>query len=267
VNFCGTSASTPLVAGIVGLMRSANPDAKGYLLERALLATARRVGHVSHGLPDAAAAVKAALAIPRPASEPPPATAPAPPPATPEMNPANNVQWVESGGQVVIEAERAGTRIDRGGARWIDGTIKAGYAGSGYVMAADDRGAFWGSNYTTRAPELQYRVRFATPGVYTIWFRTWAPNAAGDSVHAGANGQALLATDRITTGIHATWAWTRSTMDGPTAKLRISKPGAHVINVWGREDGFRFDRLVITQGAAPVGKGPAESATEAVPVP
>lgn len=252
-NFCGTSASAPLVAGVIGLLRSARPDLKGYLIERAILSTATRMSYVSHGRVNAAAALRATLATPR--------SGPLPTPP-----PGSTLGWLERGGQVVIEAERANQRIARSGSRWINSTLRSGYTGAGYVAAWEDRGAFYGTGYTTRSPELRYRVKFTTPGVYTVWFRTWAPDAGGDSVHLGVNGQDLKATDRISTGLHALWAWTRSTMDGPTAQIRIDAPGVRTINVWAREDGFRFDRIVITQGRVPVGKGPAESTRVAVPM-
>ncbi|MEE9355422.1 MAG: LamG-like jellyroll fold domain-containing protein, partial [Methylococcaceae bacterium] len=52
-----------------------------------------------------------------------------------------------------------------------------------------------------------------------------------------------------------------STMDGPVATLNISTPGVHTINVWMREDGFVFDKVVVTTDAnyTPSGTGPAES--------
>jgi hypothetical protein len=252
-NFCGTSASAPLVAGVIGLLRSARPDLKGYLVERAILSTATKVSYVSHGRVNAAAALRATLATPR--------SAPAPAPA-----PGTTYAWVEQNGQVIVEAERANSRITRGGKSWINATAKSGYAGGGYVAAWTDTGATFTTNYATTAPELRYRVKFSTTGVYTIWVRTWIPNSGGNTLNIGVNGQALAATDKITSNLFGYWAWTRSTTDGPTAQIRIDEPGVRTINVWAREDGYRFDRLVITQGAIPVGKGPAESVRVSIPI-
>ena len=245
-NFCGTSASTPLVAGIVGLMRSARPDLPGYMIERALLQTARRVGYVSHGLPDADAAIALARTMKAP-----------PPPPKPNVTHA----WVESDGLVAIEAERANARYGRATIDWIDGTIKAGFVGDAYVAAWADKGYFRGTAYTRSAAELRYEVQFNTPGIYSVWLRTWAPNAAGDSVHVGVNGKALTATDKIVTGLHGRWGWTRSTMDRAVAKIAITTPGVRTISVWVREDGFRFDRIVLSKEKVPVGNGPPQSPT------
>ena len=56
---CGTSVSTPLVAGIVALLRTRAPYASADELERALTQTARTVPGTQFGLVDAAAALRA----------------------------------------------------------------------------------------------------------------------------------------------------------------------------------------------------------------
>jgi subtilisin family serine protease len=55
---CATSVSTPLVAGVVGLLRARAPFATADDLERALAATAHPVAGTQHGLVDAAAALE-----------------------------------------------------------------------------------------------------------------------------------------------------------------------------------------------------------------
>jgi hypothetical protein len=46
------------------------------------------------------------------------------------------------------------------------------------------------------------------------------------------------------------------------AFIVVTNAGAHTINFWMREDGFYFDKLVLTTNSAfaPTGLGPAESA-------
>jgi hypothetical protein len=56
---CGTSVSTPLVAGIVALLRTRAPFASADELELALTQTARPVSETQFGLVDAAAALRA----------------------------------------------------------------------------------------------------------------------------------------------------------------------------------------------------------------
>ena len=66
---CATSVSTPLVAGVVGLLRSRAPFATADDLERALATSARPVSGTRYGLVDAAAAL-ARLGQPAPTLHP-----------------------------------------------------------------------------------------------------------------------------------------------------------------------------------------------------
>jgi subtilisin family serine protease len=73
-NFCGTSASTPVVSGLAGLAFSFAPAATAARVEQALESTAAPVGGVQFGGVDAARMLQALGATLRPA---PPAPAPA----------------------------------------------------------------------------------------------------------------------------------------------------------------------------------------------
>ena len=66
--------------------------------------------------------------------------------------------------------------------------------------------------------------------------------------------------DRMT-GFGTAWTWSKSTMDGPVATFNISSTGVHTLNVWMREDGFVFDKLVLTTSSVytPAGTGPPSS--------
>jgi len=42
--------------------------------------------------------------------------------------------------------------------------------------------------------------------------------------------------------------------------MTVSSTGLHVVNVYGREDGFRFDKVIVDKSsAAPSGAGPGQS--------
>ena len=73
-SFCGTSAAAPVVSGMVGLMRAANPGATVSQIESAVTSTAVPIGSVvRHGRVDAAAAVAAvATTSPTPETSPEP---------------------------------------------------------------------------------------------------------------------------------------------------------------------------------------------------
>jgi hypothetical protein len=56
-------------------------------------------------------------------------------------------------------------------------------------------------------------------------------------------------------------------MDGPDATFDVASTGIHTVNAWMREDGFVFDKIVLTTNAGytPTGDGPAESPRGAQP--
>jgi thermitase len=76
-SFCGTSAATPVVAGIVGLARSLAPSASAPQVASALESSAANIGSVvAYGRVDAAATMAALSGgTPPPSPAPPPATA------------------------------------------------------------------------------------------------------------------------------------------------------------------------------------------------
>jgi subtilisin family serine protease len=93
-NFCGTSTATPIVAGIAGVMLSADPSATAAQLMQALETTAVPVGaNVHYGRVDAAAALSALLNGTVPAPSPSPTTSPSSSPSpspTPTTSPSTS---------------------------------------------------------------------------------------------------------------------------------------------------------------------------------
>jgi subtilisin family serine protease len=83
-SFCGTSAATPVVSGVVGLLRSAKPAAGTAEIEGALLSASTPIGPVvSAGRIDAAAslaALGATASTPAPTEPPSPSPSPSPAP-------------------------------------------------------------------------------------------------------------------------------------------------------------------------------------------
>ena len=233
-NFCGTSASTPLVAGIVGLMRAAKPSASRSTIESVIQSTARRVSYVQDGRPDALAALKALGATVAPA-------------------------YVESGGTVVIEAETADAAIARSDHSWAVSASKAGYVGSGYRSARKDVGMLLRSDQVGSSPELRFRVRFATTGTYRVYARTYSESRSSNSLHVGIGGKVTAPNVAKESSLQK-WTWASRRMDGAIATIEVTSAGVHTVNVWMREDGLRLDRLVLTMSdTAPSGSGPAVS--------
>ena len=47
-------------------------------------------------------------------------------------------------------------------------------------------------------------------------------------------------------GFESSLGWVNGTMDGAAATLQVATAGVHTLNVWMREDGFAFDKLILS---------------------
>ena len=161
-------------------------------------------------------------------------------------------------GPIVIEAENFKENVKKGGLGWVLVTKPEGFSGKGAMQAMpndnvlNDEGAFVGDS-----PRLDYEVDFPKAGTYTVWVRGWGETEEDNSCHVGLDGKAVDSADRIAE-FSAEWLWVKDTKDGEDAVLKVAAPGKHVLNVWMREDGFVFDRILLTMDPkyTPTGKGP-----------
>ncbi|MES1172938.1 MAG: hypothetical protein ABUL62_01325 [Myxococcales bacterium] len=167
--------------------------------------------------------------------------------------------FLETGGQVVMEAEHFSVNTPRASHTW-DLTSDGAASGSQCMLSNPNNGANVNTGYTTGSPQLNFPVKFATTGTYQVWVRGLGAGSADRTIHAGIDGTAVASADRIS-GFSASYAWSKSTLDGPVATISVTSAGVHTINLWMREDGFRFDRLLLTTSTSfvPSGAGPAES--------
>jgi len=170
--------------------------------------------------------------------------------------------FLESAGQVVIEAEHADANIPRSGKSWILESTIPGFSGTGYLSALPNTGVVHDTgSFPTRSPELQGQVNFSTAGTYVVWVRGSANGSSDDSIHAGLDGGASASADRIS-GFQTSWTWRRWTLDGAPATLNVATPGLHTVHLWMREDGLRVDKILLRKNSsstAPSGVGPPES--------
>ena len=107
------------------------------------------------------------------------------------------------------------------------------------------------TNYTAKSPRLDYRINVKKSGTYYVWVRGKAAGGSrntSDSLHVGLNGKAVGSADKIS-GFSTGFGWRKDTMDGPRAKLKLNA-GTHTLNVWMREDGFAFEKLILTNNAS-----------------
>ena len=180
----------------------------------------------------------------------------------PPVGPKDPFQPDENG-MLVIEAENHdGVTSGNFGHEWIQ-VNESGASGGFAFNAAPDSGRNQNTGYVVNSPRLDYKVNFDRTGTYFVWVRGHAIaglRGTSDSIHIGLNGEAIASSDRIT-GFTAGYDWTNSTMDGVGATIEVTELGEHTINAWMREDGFTFDKLILTpvETFIPSENGPAES--------
>ncbi len=100
---------------------------------------------------------------------------------------------------------------------------------------------------------LSYRVRFSTPGRYYVWVRAFSTGGEDNGIHVGLNGAWPESGLRWQTTFKKQWAWdsrqrTDAVPRGEKHKLYldISSAGDHLVQFSLREDGFEFDRWLLT---------------------
>jgi hypothetical protein len=102
---------------------------------------------------------------------------------------------------------------------------------------------------------LYYPVVLTEPGRYYVWVRTCCTGSEDNSLHVGLDGQWPASGARIQfTGQHGQWQWdsrqrTSEVHTGVLGKiwLDVERPGLHTVMFSMREDGFEFDRFLLTK--------------------
>lgn len=126
-----------------------------------------------------------------------------------------------------------------------------------------------GENFSNVAGQmgiLHYKVKINTPGRYYVWVRAYSCGAEDNGLHVGMNGNWPETGQRLQwcEGKNA-WRWesrqrTEKVHCGEPylIYLDIEKAGVHEITFSMREDGFEFDRFLLTNEREyiPQGIGP-----------
>ena len=101
---------------------------------------------------------------------------------------------------------------------------------------------------------LHYRVHFSTPGKYYVWVRAYSTGSEDNGLHVGIDGQWPASGQRLQwcQGKHS-WRWdskqrTEQEHCGEPYRifLEVDQPGEHTIHFSMREDGFEFDKWLMT---------------------
>lgn len=213
-----------------------------------------------------------------------------PSPAAPAPLAGPDVVFEERDGRVAVEAEHfhrqtlADTRawhvIAPGAAPALPGADKAAAladAGGGAFLhclpdtrRTHDDPLVHGENFSSepgRLAVLHYRVHFHTPGRYYVWVRAFSTGTEDNGLHVGMNGEWPASGRRLQwcEGKHA-WRWesrqrTEQEHCGVPHAIYLDVPtaGEHEVQFSMREDGFAFDKFILTldrEFARPEDAGP-----------
>ncbi|MFW2404642.1 MAG: chitobiase/beta-hexosaminidase C-terminal domain-containing protein, partial [Gammaproteobacteria bacterium] len=154
-------------------------------------------------------------------------------------------------GLLSIEAESFHVNTANGGKDWVL-VSPGGESGAGAMEAAPNTGTNNKTNYESASPRLDYEVEFAHAGTHFIWIRGIGSSDFDDSLHVGLNGSGSSSSEGITYFINgSTFSWANTSLvTGSVATVNVPSPGLHTLNIWMREDGFVFDKVVLTKNAS-----------------
>ena len=124
------------------------------------------------------------------------------------------------------------------------------------------------SNLPGKLAVLDYPIHFQHPGRYYVWVRAYSSGSEDNGIHVGLNGEWPDSGQRMQwcEGKNEwTWASRQRTQEvhcgvEKLIYLDIPAAGRHVVSFSMREDGFEFDKFVLSREyAEPQGEGPAET--------
>ncbi len=203
-----------------------------------------------------------------------------------------DVTFEEINGIVAVEAENFMRQQDTQTRAWYihttrktsevlpdgDGNHAANASGGAYVEVLPDTRRTHadklinGENFSNEPGKiaiLSYPVRFNTPGRYYVWVRAFSTGSEDNGLHVGIDGTWPESGRRMQwcEGKNSWW-WeskqrTEAEHCGEPHKifLDVDEPGMHMITFSMREDGFEFDKWLMTRDRdfkRPADAGPAQ---------
>lgn len=183
---------------------------------------------------------------------------------------------------VVVEAEHYTSQKKTEHRQWVritDGAIAAEAVGGTFIQALPDTRVTHddklvrGVNFTNESgviAVLNYPVHFETPGRYYVWVRAHSTGKEDNGIHVGINDTWPDSGRKMQwCKGKGTWRWesmkrTQQNHCGEPHQIFIDVPtaGAHRVQFSMREDGFRFDRFLLTRDRdfeRPTDSGPPAS--------
>ncbi len=186
--------------------------------------------------------------------------------------------YTEVDGLLSVEAESFAARFPSNWAAYsqihtwefvpeLAGALNSGSSGRGWMESLPDERGENGIGPDvpngTEGARLDYNIWINQPGIYYIWVRGKSKGSESNGVHVGVDG--ILSGGQAISGFFPQnqWTWESLRRNFSKAFIEVTTPGAHTLNVWNRDDGFKLDKIVLARdiGFTPSGTGPDESLT------
>ncbi|GAA4019810.1 glycosyl hydrolase 115 family protein [Streptomyces plumbiresistens] len=163
--------------------------------------------------------------------------------------------FVEANGYVSIDAAHFEQRVARGGSRWR--AVRGLGRRTGAMEAVPSTAAPVTGDFAARAPELRYRVRFASAGSFPVTvFRLPSLDERGHrriAVALDDQPVTVLSGQSVATGNRGD-AWARNVEEGIeklTATVTVAAPGEHVLRLFMVDPAIAVDQIVVDTGGLP----------------
>jgi hypothetical protein len=175
---------------------------------------------------------------------------------------------------VVMEAENFTTNTPNGDVTWTLTDSPPDFSGQGAMMAVTSSPFTTADAVLAGSAVLTYKIKFIRSGQLYIWARASRTGGGDDSYHAGIDGvitdSSTFLTFHMTDFDYGTWGWIYYRATAGQASVNIPSVGVHDLNIYIRENGFRIDKILLTDDPStsytPEGMGPDETlALSAIP--
>ncbi|WP_349530830.1 DUF5060 domain-containing protein [Reichenbachiella sp. MALMAid0571] len=166
----------------------------------------------------------------------------------------------ETKGMVILEAEDYHSKfalVPTNGTQklnhdWSFEKKMDGYSGKGYMTNLPDEQCESCSGHNSpkngSGAEMVYQVKINTDGVYKIWLLGKSLGGESNGVHIQIDNKFVMnsaGTNMSGFRPHKKWVWEHGHKNNvPEPKMYLSK-GFHTIHVFGRDDGFSLDKIVL----------------------
>ncbi|MGH1486171.1 MAG: InlB B-repeat-containing protein [Cellvibrionaceae bacterium] len=124
-------------------------------------------------------------------------------------------------------------------------------ASDGQYLIVSSEERVYGLDDLEQSPRLDYNVNFTETGTYYLWVLGNGASAQDDSIHIGLNGEVSNTSDDVSGFFpYNVNNWSQLSIDNSILQFNVIETGVQTLNVWAREDGFLFDKIVLTQDAS-----------------